>query len=299
MSSRRLVMAALSAAILLTAGAGPAHAAKPSPTPAPDPAGAGERPLTPEEEARAAAKLANAEAYVALAARDGRDLASLACVTPTTFGDGGSIDQAATIDACAIPQGFLTVSARDQAKGIYCGPATGQVISNYSWAMAATSNKYTQATIAGWMKTDINGRTDAQYLEVGLEKSTAGSPRRPAGWDWIVINLSDTDRDGQVADQLHAMVRSNISGSKMPLAIPVKPYDAGDAFHLSSWARPVNSVGHWIAAYGWVGLWTGTDSSLLYYTDSSRDEGGSTGKFNDPMRHIAQMIMDHTKRLVW
>ncbi|HEX5039642.1 MAG TPA: hypothetical protein VFW95_05860 [Candidatus Limnocylindria bacterium] len=291
MFPRRIAMAVLSAALLLTATAGTAAATKP--TPAPAPATAGERPLTPEEEALAAAKLAAAEAYVALAAREGVDLSTLACVTPNATEDG------ATIDACAIPQGFLTVSARDQTKNIYCGPAVGQVISNYSWAMAAAANKYTQAKIAGWMSTDLNGRTDAPALEDGLEASTAGSPRRPAGWDWVVINLTDTDRDGQFGDQLHTMVRSNISNSKMPLAIPVKPYAIGDAFHLSSWARPVNSVGHWIAAYGWVGLWTGTDSSLLYYTDSSRDEGGSTGKFKDPMRHIAGMIMDHTGRLVW
>jgi hypothetical protein len=292
MFSRRFAMAALSAVILLTAGAGSAAAAKPTPAPTP-PAPSNERPLTAKEEAAAAAKLAAAEAYVALAARDGRDLVSLACVTPTSLGDG------ATIDACAIPQGFLSVSARDQTKGTYCGPATGQVISNYSWAVASTANKYTQAKIAAWMATDVNGRTDAPYLEDGLELATSGSPRRPAGWDWVVINLTDTDRDGQVGDQLHTMVRSNISNSKMPLAIPVKPYASGAAFHLSSWARPVSSVGHWIATYGWVGLWTGTDSSLLYYTDSSKDEGGSTGKFHDPMRHIARMIMDHTGRLVW
>ncbi len=95
------------------------------------------------------------------------------------------------------------------------------------------------------------------------------------------------------------IVRSNVSNDRMPLAIAVKPYDAGGDFHLTSWARPVASMGHWIAAYGWVGLWTGTDSSRLYYTDSSRDEGGSTGKFWDPMRHIGAMIMAHTARLVW
>src|SRR6187455_826347 len=187
MFSRRFVLAVLSAVLLLAAGAGSA-------------------------EAKEAAKLAAAEAYVAQAARDGRDLVSLACVTPTTVATGTAVTAGATINACAIPQGFLLVEARDQAKGTYCGPATGQVISNYSWAAASGKNRYAQTTIAGWM-------------------GTAGSPRRPAGWDWVVINLTDTDADGQVADQLHAMVRSNISNSKMPLAIPVKPYDIGDAFH--------------------------------------------------------------------
>jgi hypothetical protein len=198
-----------------------------------------------------------------------------------------------------VPQGFLAVEARDQTLGHYCGPAVGQVIANYSWAMGVGKNKYTQAKIAGWMRTDVNGGTSAPLLEDGLEAATNGAPRRPAGWNWVVTDLRDVDADGTVADQLHSFVRANVSGAKMPLAIPVKPHDAASQFHLVSWPKPVVSVGHWIAAYGWVGLWTGNDTSRLYFTDSSRDEGGSTGKFWDPMRHIAALIMEHTKRFVW
>jgi hypothetical protein len=289
-----MLVGALGAALAIAAMAGSAAAAKPSPAPIPStPAPAGERPLTPQEQAEADARLAAAETYVASEEAHRLNLVSLACVTPTV------VVAVATIDGCYTPSGFLPVEARDQSKGTYCGPATGQVISNYSWAVAPGTNKYSQAKIAEWMKTDLNGGTSAPELEDGLESGTAGSPRRPVGWNWVVAPLWDSDADGQVGDQLHTMLRSNISDSKMPLAIPVKPYDRFDEFHLSSWARPVNSPGHWIAAYGWVGLWTGSDSAAMYYTDSSRDEGGSTGKFNDPVRHIAQMIMDHTRRLVW
>jgi hypothetical protein len=42
-----------------------------------------------------------------------------------------------------------------------------------------------------------------------------------------------------------------------------------------------------------------SDTSLLYYTDSSKDEGGGTGRYWDPIRHIAGMIRDHTQMFVW
>ena len=104
---------------------------------------------------------------------------------------------------------------------------------------------------------------------------------------------------GRVGDQLHDFVRANVSGSRMALAIPVMPHERNGRFHLSSWPKPVNSLGHWITAYGWRGLYDGTNSARIYYTDSSQDEGGSTGRFWDPIRHVAGMIMDHTERFVW
>ena len=303
MFSRRSLMTASTAVLLLTSIAGPAAAAKPDRPPS------GERPLTSEEEAASERRIAAALAYLGSSAARESELGSLACVTPTSAGESTSDTSAAEIDGnpaataaptgCYTPQGFLAVEARDQIAAHYCGPAVGQVIANYTWAMGSGANKYTQGVIAGWMSTDVYGRTDAPYLEVGLEKATVGAPRRPSGWDWVITNLRDTDGDGTVGDQLHDYLRSNVSGSKMPLAIPVKPHDKNATYHLSSWARPVASVGHWIAAYGWVGLWNGTDSARLYYADSSRDEGGSTGKFWDPTRHIAVMISAHTGRFVW
>jgi hypothetical protein len=288
MLHRRTIAAMLTATFLLTFLATPAWGAKPTRPPT-----GSERPLTSEELAAAQRRVAAAEAYESSLAAAGTDLVSLACVTPES-----QIESAMTT-ACAPPQGFLGVEARDQVFGHYCGPAVGQVIANYSWAMGAGLNKYTQGRIAGWMLTDALGRTDAPNMEDGLELATAGSPRRPGNWDWVVLNLTDTDRDGTAADQLHSYVRSNISASRMPLAIPVKPHDKLSDFHLSSWQKPVASVGHWIAVYGWLGTWIGGDSARTYYTDSSRDEGGATGKFWDPTRHIAILIGQHTGRIVW
>jgi hypothetical protein len=248
------------------------------------------RPLTPQEQA-AERRFAAADRYLANADAN-LGLAALACPTSTS-GTG-----TATV-TCEPPSGTLSVEARDQQNGIYCGPATGQVIANYSWAMASGRNKYTQDQIAFWMKTNVNGGTDAANLEAGLERATVGAPRRPANWDWVVIGLTDRNGNGLVGDELHGYARANVSGSRMPLAVSAKPHEPGAGTFLSSWPREVRSVGHWIPIYGWIGIYDGTDSAKLRYTDSSRDEGGSTGKFLDPTRHIAILIMQHTRRLVW
>lgn len=307
MVPRRFVLILVACGLLLTTTAAPTFAKKPNPP------AVGERPLTGVEQADSDHKVAAAEAYVAGVRDAGGDVVSLACVTPlgtVTTEEATTQTLAATADAttsaagavalaCSVPQGFLAMEARDQIFNHYCGPATGQVITNYAWAAAAGGNVFTQQRIAGWMRTDINGGTDAFSLEVGLETGTRGAPRRPANWNWLVTNLLDSDRDGTTADQLQDYVRANVSGSKMPLAIAVKPHDPNSAFNLASWPRAVRSPGHWIAVYGWVGLFNGNDAARIYYTDSSRDEGGATGKFWNPTRHVAAMIGEHTKRIVW
>jgi hypothetical protein len=293
---RRTIAAMLTASVISALTIAPAHAARPIKPPSDPPPNPGERPLTEEEQAASDRKVLAAAEYIAALDASGADVMSLSCVAPDATGEA---TDASTAQACTVPQAYLPVAARDQVKGHYCGPAVGQVIANYSWAMSTTKNKYSQGTIAGWMLTDHYGYTNAPELEAGLERATAGSPRRPSNWDWVVTRLLDYDSDGILGDELQDFVRSNISGSKMPLALAVRPYDVNGKYHLSSWSRPVSSPGHWIAAYGWYSLWAGNDFSRIYYTDSSRDEGGSTGKYWDPTRHLAEMIRVHTGRFVW
>jgi hypothetical protein len=292
MLTRRTIAALMTAMLLSTIAAAPASAAKPTRPPNP----AGERSLTADERAASDRRVAAAEAYARTVQSEGGDLVSLACVTPEST---TSADTDAGTQACGIPQGFLGVEARDQVFGHYCGPAVGQVIANYSWAMASGVNKYTQGRIAVWMRTDATGQTDAFGMEDGLETATGGAPRRPANWDWVVTDLRDRDGDRTTGDELHTYVRSNISASRMPMAIPVKPHDFASRFYLSSWPRPVASPGHWIGIYGWYNTWDGGDRARMYFTDSSRDEGGATGKFWNPTRHIAILIGEHTRRFVW
>ena len=303
MFSRRIRMAVLSAMLVSALTAAPAAAAKPIP-PAPPPAtppAVSEPPLTAEQLAASDRKVAAAQAYLA-GVQAGGDLAKLGCVVPTGT-DAQTLAAAGgspTTRACVDPQGFIAVEARDQIRGHYCGPAVGQVIANYSWAMAAGRDVFTQFQLAGWMGTDANGGTSSQALANGLEVATRGAPRRPAVWQWVVTPLFDNDRDGHVGDELHGFIRANVSGSRMPLAFSLKPHDRFAKYRLSSWPFPVNSPGHWIAGYGWVGNYSNNNElARTYYTDSSRDEGGSTGKFWDPTKHIAEMIRVHTGVFVW
>jgi hypothetical protein len=295
MKSPRLPLALVLAAILVSLLAPPAAAREPIARPTPT---VTERPLTAEERAASERRIAMAEGHTGEFAASGRDLLTLACVTPQATSTATSTSGAVT-QACAPPQGFLAVEARDQVFGHYCGPAVGQVIANYSWAVGAGANKYTQGRIATWMATDANGQTTAPFLEDGLEAATVGAPRRPANWDWVVTDLRDRDGDRTTGDELHGYVRSNISVSRMPLAVPVKPHDRFSTLNLPSWPRQVASPGHWIGIYGWLGLWNGGDTARTYYTDSSRDEGGATGKFFLPTRHLAGLIGEHTGRFVW
>lgn len=286
MFTRRIAMAALSGVLISALAGAPVAAAGPK-------SPAGEAQLTPQQQAASDRKVAASQAYLAAVAASGVDLVSLNCITPT-----GATSNAGTM-ACTVPQGYLAVEARDQVFGHYCGPAVGQVIANYTWAMGSGVNKYTQARIAGWMGTDVNGGTSSQSLANGLEAATKGAPRRPAIWQWVVTPLSDSDRDRHTADELQGFVRSNVSGSKMPLAFSLKPHDPNSRYYLTSWPRPVVSVGHWISIYGWYSNFTGTESARIYYTDSSKDEGGGTGKYWDPTLHIAAMIGEHTRVFVW
>ena len=304
MFSSRFRMALASAMLVSAVTATPAAAAKPVAPPGqpPAPPVVSEPPLTREQLAASDRKIAAAQAYLALVDANGGDLAALGCVAPTGTDTRSlaSVGEAVTAMACAVPQGFLTVEARDQIRGHYCGPAVGQVIANYAWAVAAGRDVFTQFQLAGWMGTDANGGTSSQALVNGLETATRGAPRRPAVWQWVVTPLRDNDNDGQVGDELHGFIRANVSGSRMPLAFSLKPHDKFAKYRLSSWPYPVNSVGHWIAGYGWVGNYSNTNElARTYYTDSSRDEGGSTGKFWDPTKHIAEMIRVHTGVFVW
>ena len=302
MFSRRIRMALLSAMLLSALTAAPAAAVEPvRPVPPVPPPAVGEPPLTAEQLAASDRKVAAARAYLAGVGADSPQLATLQCVTPTGVPEtAGAVSGSATIQACAAPQGFLAVEARDQIVGHYCGPAVGQVVANYSWAMGPGRNVFTQQQLAGWMGTDANGGTSSQALANGLEVATRGAPRRPTVWNWVVTPLRDNDGDGHVGDELHGFIRANVTGSRMPLAFSLKPHDRFARYRLSSWPFPVNSVGHWIAGYGWVGNYSNlNEAARTYYTDSSRDEGGSTGKFWDPTRHIAEMIRVHTGVFVW
>ena len=145
MFSRRIAPALLGAAVILHVAVASASAttiSRPAPGAERVPSG-GERPLTAAEQAASDRKVAAAIAYLASPAARAAERTSLACATPDALpisGSAGADDAIDTFDTpvtldCDLPRGFLAVSARDQIRGYYCGPAVGQVIANYTWAV--------------------------------------------------------------------------------------------------------------------------------------------------------------------
>jgi hypothetical protein len=306
MDSRRIAVAVLTAVFALGAGAGSTLAARPTrPLPPAQPLPQAERPLTPKEQAISDTKVAAALTYVASLRASNFGLSSLSCAVPNAPPPQGTaraadlgVSGTEVMDASCVPSAQLPVEARQQAKNHYCGPAVGQVISNYAWTMKAGANKHSQTTIATWMKTDVNGLTNAPELAAGLQKATVGGPRTPANWAWGVTDLRDLDRNSSTGDELHDFVVTAISSWKMPLGIPVKPHDKNSEYRLSSWPNVVSSPGHWIAAYGWSGF-GGLSYARVYFADSSKNQGGGTGKYWNLTLEIAALIGEHTGRFVW
>ena len=290
MCSRRMASAALLAAMLTSLLAWPVGAREPIPRPASTLA---ERPLTAAERAASDRKVAAALGYVAAQRASGAHLLPLSCFTPS-----GSVAAGTADSACYVPQRYLGVQARDQIRSHYCGPAVGQVISNYTWDTGA-QNKYTQTQIAGWMQTDVRGQTSAPELEDGLE---AGDRRRPttAGR----LGLGDHRRPGsQTRTGPPEMSCTRSCRPTSPRADAAR--DPGQATRRGLPVQPRQ-----LAQPGLLGRALDRRVRLVrtlerqrfartYYTDSSKDEGGPTGYFLFATRHLAGLIREHTGRFVW
>jgi hypothetical protein len=196
------------------------------------------------------------------------------------------LDGDASIDASPC-YGFVSTYARDQDKWFYCGPATVQVVSNKQWGIYSSNdntNKYTQQKISDtWTLTDANGLTSPYREEVGLNGSTSG--RRPSGFAYLRYQVTS-------GSDWHNKIVTDVTDWGMALTASVAPHDPGASYFLSSWPIPTTSgAAHWIVIRGWYGLWDGSMSPYVYYNDSSRDEGGSTGAFSDPSFRVYQTLI--------
>lgn len=244
--------------------------------------------LTPQQQAHQAAKLARA-AQVQLAT--GMGLAAQSCPEPEFAGLSG---EPAAASPCTPATFTLQTRARQQATYYYCGPASGQVVSNLSWGIinsstggtTTTNNKYTQATIAGWMNTTTAGTSGAN-LASGLNTAA----KRPSGFSYSYTAAG-------TGAQLHSKVVVNTWDWKMPLVLPVKPHDPGALYRLTSWPNAIEAW-HWITIRGYSGFWDGTRNPRLYYNDSSAGYQGSTGAFVDPSFDIDYVNNRNTGNVVW
>jgi hypothetical protein len=193
------------------------------------------------------------------------------CETDPTWPPPGGASSAKT----------LGTKARQQNNYYYCGPATGQVVINWTRGITSgnndgedpTTNWRRQSKIAVWMSTTTAGTAGAN-LAIGL--NNPNGTLKPTS-DWVY-----TYADNGTMDQFHKKVITDVDGFGMPLVLATAPYLVGATNHLSSWPRPVAGAHHWIVLRGYDGL-PGSPSPIIRYQDSSAGYGGSTGPFSDPL----------------
>jgi hypothetical protein len=240
-------------------------------------------PLTPEMQTTLAKKMLSFQATVA-------------SLSPSN-GAGATVT--------AVPQSYtLSTYARHQRRWFYCGPATVQVISNYTWGYylnatseSATGNKYKQSTIsATWTKTDV---TQQQTYLGNLINGMNGASQLPFAGFYMQWNAPAW------SDFQHA-IATDTSTWYMPLAAGVSPRKTGSPYYLYSWrSAPAGNWGHYIPLRGYSGFFQ--SSALAYYNDSSggTDEVtgetilGSTGAFQDLSFTVYKTMMNQSGNLVW
>lgn len=174
---------------------------------------------------------------------------------------------------------ILSTWYRHQAKSYYCGPAAVQVISNHAWNMPSGTNKYGQQTISDtWTHTDADGQTYVWRERLGLNGSTAGRYPWPYAEEYVSSGA-----------EWHNYVVVDATDWGMPSVALVAPHDPGFRYYLTSWPTAIYA-GHYIVTRGWLYLWDGTRTPIVYYNDGSAGYGGSDGQFSDPAYDIYKTI---------
>jgi hypothetical protein len=183
----------------------------------------------------------------------------------------------------------LMTKARQQNNWYFCGPATGQVVINWSRGIIngnndgedTTTNWRRQSKIASWMGTTTAG-TGGANLATGL--NNPNGVLKPTS-DWVYAYADN----GSMHDLFNKIV-TDIDGFGMPLVLATAPHQSGAGqYYLESWPNVVAGAHHWIVVRGYIGLWGSTDPIVIKYQDSSAGYGGSTGPFDDFLSVIYQV----------
>jgi hypothetical protein len=177
----------------------------------------------------------------------------------------------------------LETRARQQITSYNCGPATGQVVVNYSRGVIFTNktasgaedpaiNWKKQSKIAEYMGTTTAG-TGGADLAAGLNNPNA--VLRPVP-NWIYSYANTGSKQN-----FHNLVVTDIYNYEMPLVLATAPHQSGAGSNfLESWQTIQHGSHHWITIQGYNGLYGSAFPSMLYH-DSSAGYGGSTGSFED------------------
>jgi hypothetical protein len=183
----------------------------------------------------------------------------------------------------------LATRARQQNNWYYCGPASGQVVINWSRGIISgnndgedlTTNWRRQSKIAEWMGTTTAG-TGGASLAIGLNNPNAVA--KPTA-DWIYAYA-----DNGTALQLYQKIVTDVATFAMPLVLATAPHISGaGVYFLESWPTVAAGAHHWIVLRGYDGAWGDPNAISIKYQDSSAGYGGGTGAFDDSLAVIWQV----------
>ena len=183
----------------------------------------------------------------------------------------------------------LSTKARQQNNYYFCGPASGQVVINWSRGIIngnndgedASTNWRRQSKIATWMSTTTAG-TGGANLATGLNNTNAVLKPTP---DWIYAYVTN----GTMQELFNKIV-TDIDGFGMPLVLATAPHLSGAGqYFLESWPNVAPGAHHWIVIRGYDGLWGDPTPIIIKYQDSSAGYGGATGAFDDTLAVVYQV----------
>lgn len=241
-----------------------------------------------------------------------------ACDTSCDYGTGGGGDGGGAGDDSDSPSipgsattggttGFITpknrvileVHARHQMTVFWCGPASGQVVINYSRGYdssllngdSTATNWRSQATIANWMKTNESQGTLGSNIAAALNRPDAVLKPIPE-WSYLYARNSD-------GEDLDSKVVADVSQFAMPVLIAVMPHKSDAAYWLPSWPRDAGNAKHWIVIYGFDGLWDGSAGPQVYYTESAGNGSKNPGNYVTDALTMWKVNQYNASTIVW
>jgi hypothetical protein len=218
---------------------------------------------------------------------------------PDEPGTGSGTTSGTTGPTAPSKKAVLEVRARRQSTNYWCGPASGQVVINYSRGYVYDSlngdstetNWKAQATIASWMKTTQSTGTMGGNLAAALNRPDAVAKPVP---EWTYLYAKNTD-----GEDLHAKVVTDVHQFSMPLVIAVKPHKADAEYFLPSWPKEAIGAKHWIVIYGYDGLWDGTTAPTVYYTESAGNGSKNPGLYTVSSLTMWKVNQYNASTIVW
>ena len=194
----------------------------------------------------------------------------------------------------------LLTKARQQNNWYYCGPASGQVVINWTRGIingtddgeATATNWRKQSKIAAWMGTTTAG-TGGANLAAGL--NNPGAVVKPTT-DWIYAYA-----DIGTMHDLYDKIVTDVAAFGMPLVLATAPHISGAGVNfLESWPNVAAGAHHWIVIRGYDGLWGAPSPVIIRYQDSSAGYGGATGAFDDTISVIWQVSKwNQSGHVIW